>query len=30
MRMDYGRLAPMVHYTASLVSDLLKKRQGGD
>ena len=27
MRMDYARLVPIVRYTASLVTDLLKKRQ---
>jgi heat-inducible transcriptional repressor len=27
MRMDYARLVPIVHYTASMVTDLLKKRQ---
>jgi heat-inducible transcriptional repressor len=27
MRMDYARLVPIVRYTASLVTDLLTKRQ---
>jgi len=27
MRMDYARLVPIVRYTASMVSDLLRKRQ---
>jgi heat-inducible transcriptional repressor len=27
MRMDYARLVPIVRYTASMVTDLLKKRQ---
>jgi heat-inducible transcriptional repressor len=27
MRMDYGRVIPIVHYTASMVTDLLKKWQ---
>jgi len=27
LRMDYGRLVPIVRYTASLVTDLLNKRQ---
>jgi heat-inducible transcriptional repressor len=25
MRMDYGRVIPIVRYTASMVTDLLKK-----
>ena len=27
MRMDYARLVPIVRYTASMVTDLLNKRQ---